>query len=183
MFLSILIAINIIVAIITSAYASAKGHSGLLWFFLGLVFGLLALLFLAIAADRRTSGNPSNLESGISENVFALPKDPARDTGPAIADQLSEKWELLKQVDPEIANISSRAIAVAPELDEVVARKFLILNDKSYLEQILQSSIQEFEDAADQARREKAEMLERLGSDAVAEAQRYEPTFPKWHAV
>ncbi len=174
MFLSILIAINVIVAIITAVYASAKGHSSVLWFFLGLVFGLIALLFLAIAADRRASVKSPTLESGEGENILSSPKNPARDTGQEIADQLNEKWELLKKLDPDIASISVRAIAVAPELDEIIARKFLILNDKSYLEKILQSSIQEFEDAADQVRREKAEMLEQLGSDAVAEAQRYE---------
>ena len=43
--MEIMIALWVVIAVATALIARSKGHSTILWFFLGAIFGIFALLF------------------------------------------------------------------------------------------------------------------------------------------
>jgi hypothetical protein len=43
--MEIMIALWVVIAVATALIARSKGHSAILWFFLGALFGIFALLF------------------------------------------------------------------------------------------------------------------------------------------
>jgi hypothetical protein len=101
------------------------GERGFLWgFFLGPIGWLIA----AVLKNGRSQ--QINLERAVGAiektNTVHLPVE-------------KNKWEILKEVDQDIRSASDEVIEIDPELDAVLAEKFLALNQKEYLRAIVES--------------------------------------------
>ncbi|WP_370677300.1 hypothetical protein [Pleomorphomonas sp. PLEO] len=119
-------------------------------FTMGIALGLALLVIggLFIAKDILSSGETSssagssgrqyNLSSAAAdEDTYSSPKVPAAPVETARFDK--KKWQTLKQVDPEIAAASAEICEMSPALDDTLAEKYLVLNDKTYLKALVTS--------------------------------------------
>lgn len=116
-------------------------------FTVGIVLGLAMLLvggaliakdFLAdsgVTSASYSSAQPRYSFSGPSgdENV-----DSSSSIAPTKAAEQAprfdkKKWQVLKGVDADIAAASAEVSAMSPELDDILAERYLVLNDKAYL--------------------------------------------------
>ena len=120
------------------------GSSGALWgFFLGPIGWIIA----AILKTKPDNGHSiiRSAESGIpgsypklpeSQKTGSYPKLPGSQKKEALETDEQRKWKVLKEVDPEIRAASETVMQLDPSLDAVMAEKYLVLNDKQYLQSL-----------------------------------------------
>ena len=58
--------------------------------------------------------------------------------------EISKRWEVLKSVDTEIRMASIEVAKSDPRLEYVLAEKFLLLNDKSYLQSLVEVVLRDY---------------------------------------
>lgn len=57
----VVLAVQLLFALLTCAAAVGRNRSGIIWFFLGIVFGVLAFIVVLVAGERRDSDPPARL--------------------------------------------------------------------------------------------------------------------------
>lgn len=128
----------LVVVIISSLISAVVGYfidkdSGALWgFFLGPIGWIIAAILKdkngkAQHEIRHTVPFPSREFQSVAT---ITPAKPASNS-----DEL-RKWNVLKEVDAEIRAASQLVVEVDPQLDSVLAEKYLALNDKQYLQSL-----------------------------------------------
>lgn len=116
----ILIVIALVFGGIGAMWASAKGLSPLLW---GIVCALTGFIGLIILAFQKTV--PS---AGAASLVGRQPEN--------------RRWQALVELDAEIGAAAGKARAAGPEYEQLLAEKYLALNDKQYLSAALESVLE-----------------------------------------
>lgn len=119
---------------IVGAFVGAliDGWRGALWgFFLG------PIGWIIVAIRRLESREAPKSKHHVKAREMKEPKEAV-----AILANKSEaydvkKWNILKEVDPEIKAASDRVVAVDPMLDAVLAEKYLHLSQKEYLQPLV----------------------------------------------
>jgi hypothetical protein len=113
-------------------YAIDEGR-GLIW---GLVLGPIGWIIAAILKGKDGQvGTPYRSPEPLSQ----FQRQPVRTVAPSrdpVETEELRKWNILKEVDPDIRASSQRVVEVNPELDQVLAQKYLALNDKQYLQSL-----------------------------------------------
>jgi hypothetical protein len=134
------------------------GNKGFWW---GLFLGPLGIIIAAILKkDRKNTENQitylSENSSQIS-NPNHLKQTSSRKEIPN--NKFSDKkWEILKQVDPDISAAAEKVRSVDVNLEDDLAEKYLILGQKDYLHQIVDAIIKSHE--LKTAKRNSLEVLE-----------------------
>jgi hypothetical protein len=73
------------------------------------------------------------------------------------------RWNALIEVDPDIAAAAEKARSLDPDCERLLAEKYMVLNDKQYLEPLLTKVITQFEADTDSGLAdERYDELERL---------------------
>ena len=118
--------------------AIIDGQHGALWgFFLGPIGWIIA----AILKKPKTASPPLRVyEQTSPRERFALSSNDTTAVTTASSNSKTErsidirKWAILKEVDAEVRAASSRVSELDPALDAVLAEKYLVLNQKEYLQ-------------------------------------------------
>jgi hypothetical protein len=111
----------VLFALVGGVMASARNRKAILWMAICFITGFFGIIALAVIGRAGRSGSSS------------LNKHPGFNM---------EKWNTLKEVDAEIAEAAAEAHKVAPYVEIRLAQKYLALNDKSYLPQLLKSVVE-----------------------------------------
>lgn len=110
-------------AIIVSLIASGRGHSGILFFLVSCFLSPLVGLLLALVIPSKSP-------------VAQLPAA----TAPSSNDL---RWQTLTEVDEEIQEAALAARAKGADAEKKLAEKYLAVNDKQYLQGILENVLNE----------------------------------------
>lgn len=145
----------IVCAAVCANMAASRHRPQGLWAFLGFMFGLFAILVLAaIGDDRPSRATPYYAEAPapVSLATFAPPKRieapvQARPADDWLGSAEQRRWEVLKEVDPDIAAAALQVAAMDKTYEKELAQKYLTLNDKAYLPALL-SNLQQRQAAA-----------------------------------
>lgn len=114
------IVLGTILSIVIGNVANSKGKDFWGYFLLSLFFSpLIGILILIASAS-----------NGGSKTTIDKPG-------------LPEKWSILKDIDPEIRSASERARNLSYQHELVLAEKYLTLDDKKYLEDLLKSVMED----------------------------------------
>lgn len=105
------VALNIALCFIVSNVAQQRGESPLVYFALSFFFSAIVALLILL----------------VSSNAGAQPR-PA-----PTSDEHSEKWRALVDLDPDVAAAAEQVRALGPRYEEMLAKKYLAIGDKSYL--------------------------------------------------
>lgn len=149
-------------------------------FSVGIILGLALLViggfFIAKDYVNSNAGSRTSYRSGgSSQYSFSFASDDddrgsiqqKTTTAPTVAPDKfdKKKWQVLKGVDPDIAAASAEVSAMAPELDDVLAERYLVLNDKTYLSALVSTIVKE------NAERIEAERLAKEKAQAAMSEQ------------
>lgn len=115
MFIVLLVAV--VSALIGGSMASNRNKNPIVWGLICFLFPLIGLIILAASGTDPAVGPVLSLPRGVDYN----------------------RWNTLKEVDPDIAAAASEAQKIGPMAEHRLAEKFLTLNDKSYLPTLLQN--------------------------------------------
>lgn len=132
----------VVCAFVCAFMASSRNRSPGLWFVLGLFFGLIAVLILAvIGPDEHAVTHqavPSSPLASASTSFIPATEEP-RSVAPASLPQRYDRrrWQILVEVDPEIADAAAIVREFGNSYEDELAEKFLALNDKTYLNAIV----------------------------------------------
>ena len=99
--------------------AGSRGRSSVAWFFICFLTGLIGIILLAVSGPVRPSGQIYT-QHAIAQAGFDR-----------------RRWETLKDVDPEIAAAASEVRQYGSVYEDMLADKYLSLNDKSYLQALV----------------------------------------------
>jgi hypothetical protein len=122
----VILIVALVAAALGAKMATARGYSAGLMAVICFLFpiGVLVLAFL----PKRESADSSPLNSG------------------ELSETLSERWTLLKSVDPDIADAAAEAAALGPRYEAELEKKYFVLNDKKYLPALVDSLIVQHRD-------------------------------------
>lgn len=153
--------------VVTAIIASNKGKSGVAWFFLGCVLGVFGIILIAVLpSETATTIRVVNEWPEPARDAHAaqpsLPRAPVPAPGGSSHD--ARKWQVLKEVDSDVATAAARVAALGARYEDELADKFLALNDKSYLQAIEERIVTRVEE-------ERARAAALQGSTAAADAE------------
>lgn len=114
----ILLVFMMIFAIIGAVMAGSRNRSPFLWAVICFFTGVIGIIILAVIGTDR------------EPIVIAAPETPQIDW---------VKWKTLVDVDPEIGRAAAQAREKGSHAEEALAKKYLAVNDKTYLQAILKS--------------------------------------------
>jgi len=123
--LVVYVLIMVVFGVIGATLAESRNREPVVWGIICALFPLLGILILLALGSQSTLLNHSS-----TINASTAQHD-------------AHKWETLKQVDPEIAAAAAKANAVDAEAEKLLAKKYLTLNDKSYLDTMVKKAIEE----------------------------------------
>jgi len=130
----------VICGIVCGIVASSKGRDPTGWFFIGLILGIFGMFLIALLpAVNTTSSDSFSGWNASNQDHSTFPSNAAtiqRASALPESKYDKQKWNILKEVDAEIAATAARIIALDPVLEDMLAEKFITLNDKSYLASI-----------------------------------------------
>ncbi|RAX37854.1 hypothetical protein [Rhizobium tropici] len=129
---------------IGAAMAGSRGRSGVAWFFICAFTGLFGIIILALIGS---SSVPATAQ-------LAAPSSQGPD--------LKKRWSTLVDLDPDIAAASAKARSYGQECEDILADKYLTLNDKAYLSAALEKAIAGFQSQA----QERQVMIRQQGDDS-----------------
>jgi hypothetical protein len=123
--------LGIVLGIIGSTIAKSNGRDPAVWFVICAFVPLIGIVALLIAGESKPHATAPVLN-------FKPIEPEARNVQARMEAPQSEKydrkrWSVLKEVDPEIAAASKEVVALASHYDDVLAEKYLVLGDKTYL--------------------------------------------------
>jgi hypothetical protein len=118
-----LLIVGLICAAIGAAWAKSKNRSPVTW---GIVCFLTGFLGLIILAFQRA------LPSGEVVPTVVHVAGPVEVAGPDM-----KRWQALVEVDDDIEAAATAARNVGPQYEQMLAEKYLALNDKQYLKAVL----------------------------------------------
>ncbi len=138
----------LVVVIISSVVSAIVGYfidegSGALWgFFLGPIGWIIAAILKGKSAPEPYSAYRWRDEQEVKPRLVNTPP-----TSPPVKVETFDraKWKVLKEVDAEIRSASEQVSKLDPNLDAVLAEKYLALNDKQYLQSLTDVVVQAFE--------------------------------------
>lgn len=110
--------IAVALGLIPASIASSKGHSFFLWWVYGSLLFIFALphsIFIGSDFEEKATAALPNQTNGFDR----------------------KKWQTLKEVDADIKAAAEKAKAKGLTYEQALAEKYFVLNDKSYLENIL----------------------------------------------
>ncbi len=125
--------------------ASSKGKNEVVWFFVGCLLGIFGIILIALL--------PSEVPTQVRVVGSGFEQSDSEDSSPSVLRYLHDqphsrqggfgveevtrfderRWKVLKEVDEEIAGAAERISSMSPSLENELAEKYLVLNDKSYL--------------------------------------------------
>lgn len=127
----LILAVCFIVAVFAVRYARKTGRDALTWGLVGFFTGGLGLFVLS------RFSRPGEL------NLMPV-HAPEAVLGPGGLTQAEhERWSILKEVDPEIRAAARRVAEQGDEFEFNLAKKYLVLNDKSYLEGAVDATLEQ----------------------------------------
>ncbi len=103
--------------------AGAKGKDQVAWFFICALTGIIGIIILAFQP-------PDTASSPMQRAVLRSGEREAR-----------KRWAALVELDPDIAAAAEKARSYGPACEELLADKYLTLNDKAYLAAALAKAI------------------------------------------
>jgi hypothetical protein len=120
------LAIGVVFALIGSNMAKARNRDAVMWAIVCFLTGFIGVILLAFVGD--------------------APMNPGAPTGgdATAHHSRSQKWSTLKAVDPDIASAAVEANRMGPDYEELLAKQYLSLGDKSYLNAIMHKISEDF---------------------------------------
>lgn len=154
--------IAICAAVFGAIGAVIDGPKGFVW---GALLGPLGLVLAAIL--KRGNPQPTGSETVVRSTPMKAPTKVPTDG----ADKWdAQRWAVLKEVDVEIKSAALELVALNPSLEVEFAKKYLILNDKQYVQNLKESIVRDYSERMTA----QNERIQLLGSDTAEQLKRYE---------
>lgn len=172
-----LVVLWLLCGVVCAVIASSKGKSTVGWFFLGCILGIFGIILVAVLP----SENPTTVRIVDDwSNRSSEPRWMARSEAPSRAisqpTQTSppqpslgydtKKWQVLKEVDSEVAASAARVAEFGARYEHELAEKYFVLGDRSYLAAIEQKITEK----AQSEKEEKRKLAEANGSALATSA-------------
>jgi hypothetical protein len=113
--------LNFALCVVVANVAKERGKSPGAYFALAFFFSALIALLILLASSASVA---------------------RKDTTEIASDEQSEKWRALVDLDPDIAAAAQRVRALGPGFERLLAKKYLAIGDKSYLEAAVEFVVQ-----------------------------------------
>lgn len=139
----IILIILLVCGFIGSGMAKSRGKDPTAWFFICFLTGIIGIIILAV------SGSPAVATENASHSYAATPARAALSQGAGAIDL--KRWRTLVELDPDIAAAAKIARDKSDICERLLAEKYLVLNDKTYLQAALDRALAdstEIEEAA-----------------------------------
>lgn len=166
--------VQVVIAIGLSTWAVNKGQNGGVWFILGIIFGPLALLFLATVPNQ--SRKPVTEQKNYRVYLPEVKKDFTNVTKDSKDDRvdIKRKWSLLKEVDAEVRAASIKVSELNSSLDDELCEKYFVLNSKEYLQAIVDSIIERYIAESEREKNRQIDLSLKYSESALTELHKYE---------
>lgn len=112
-FLNLYLAAGVPFAIMGGVMASNRNRSVIGWALVCFLLDLIGVVILAVAGDANAGPQAEKAAN-------------------------FKKWKTLTEVDPDIAAAAARASAIGAHVEQALAEKYMVLNEKTYLNSIVE---------------------------------------------
>jgi hypothetical protein len=191
MFFLIWVAVGAIFAWAGASMAANRNRDPMLWGIISFFTGIIGIVILAVIGEER---QPVTAQS-YSASTLPMGRLGDASVERAVTNDASVKsydvkrWTALKEVDGELAVAAKEASELGPGHEDELAEKFLILNDKNYLPNLIDNLRKKVAEKADfEARQQetaanqaalKAEAAKRAAEEEVVKGREFQDAFLK----
>lgn len=165
----------LVVFLLSLAFSALVGYiidegRGALW---GLFLGPIGWIIAAILKGKAKT-TPDRLSNAAYSSGSVFSVTDVQRAPPTVESEDQRKWKVLKEVDAEIFAASEKVSQLDPSLDDILASKYLTLNDKQYLKNLTDSIIQIHSEKLTEARSLELQRSEEVLQSGRDQKAKYE---------